>query len=69
MSDKVLLALAAGVKLDHLRSVARAFGSDWDLIEDRVLPGGPPTLTSTERRAPRRGGDRAREPRIRVRQA
>ena len=45
MAEKVLLALSAGVKLDHLRSVARAFGSDWDLIEDRVLPDGPPTLS------------------------
>jgi ATP-dependent helicase/nuclease subunit A len=44
MAEKVILALSAGVKLDHLRSVARAFGADWDLIEDRVLPGGPPTL-------------------------
>lgn len=41
MADKVLLALSAGVKLDHLRSLTRAFGSDWDLIEARVLPGGP----------------------------
>ena len=38
MADKVLLALSAGVKLEHLRSLARAFGADWDLIEDRVLP-------------------------------
>jgi ATP-dependent exoDNAse (exonuclease V) beta subunit len=46
IAEKVLLALSAGVKLDHLRSVARAFGADWDLIEDRVLlPGGPPTLS------------------------
>ncbi|WP_153504987.1 UvrD-helicase domain-containing protein [Cumulibacter manganitolerans] len=44
MADKVALALSAGVKLDHLRSVTRAFGADWDLIEDRVLPGGPPAL-------------------------
>lgn len=45
MADKVILALSAGVKLDHLRSLARAFGADWDLIEDRVLPAGPPTLS------------------------
>ena len=45
MADRVILALTAGVKLDHLRSVARAFGADWDLIEDRVLPGGPPNLS------------------------
>ena len=34
----LLLALAVGVKLEHLRSLARAFQSDWDLIEDHVLP-------------------------------
>ncbi|MBA2574631.1 MAG: UvrD-helicase domain-containing protein [Nocardioidaceae bacterium] len=45
MAQSVRLALAAGVKLEHLRSLARAFQSDWDLIEDRVLPGGPPTVT------------------------
>ena len=31
--------------LDKLRSLARALGDDWDLIEDRVLPGGPPQPT------------------------
>ncbi|GAA1510961.1 ATP-dependent exoDNAse (exonuclease V) beta subunit [Agromyces terreus] len=31
------LALEAGVKPDQLRSLARAFGSDWDLIEAHVL--------------------------------
>ena len=44
MAQSVRLALAAGVKLEHLRSLARAFQSDWDLIEDRVLPGGPPKI-------------------------
>ncbi|MGH3483480.1 MAG: UvrD-helicase domain-containing protein [Nocardioidaceae bacterium] len=42
LAQAVRLALAAGVKLDHLRSLARAFQSDWDLIEDRVLSQGPP---------------------------
>jgi ATP-dependent helicase/nuclease subunit A len=42
LAQPVRLALAAGVKLDHLRSLARAFQSDWDLIEDRVLSQGPP---------------------------
>ncbi len=45
LAQPVRLALAAGVRLEHLRSLARAFQSDWDLIEDRVLPGGPPTVT------------------------
>jgi ATP-dependent exoDNAse (exonuclease V) beta subunit len=31
------LALAAGMQLDDLRSIARAFNDNWDLIEDRVL--------------------------------
>ncbi len=42
LAQSVRLALAAGVKLEHMRSLARAFQSDWDLIGDRVLPGGPP---------------------------
>ncbi|HEU0287580.1 MAG TPA: UvrD-helicase domain-containing protein, partial [Nocardioidaceae bacterium] len=42
LAQPVRLALAAGVKLDHLRSLARAFQSDWDLIEDRVLSQGQP---------------------------
>ena len=45
LAQPVRLALAAGVRLEHLRSLARAFQSDWDLIEDRVLPGGPPAVT------------------------
>ena len=42
LAENVLLALSAGVTFEHLRSLARAFGSDWDLIEDRVLPVPPP---------------------------
>src|SRR5262245_24051427 len=42
LAQPIRLALAAGVKLDQLRSLARAFQSDWDLIEDRVLSQGPP---------------------------
>ncbi len=37
LAERLLLALAAGVKLDHLRSLTRAFGADWDLIGERVL--------------------------------
>jgi ATP-dependent helicase/nuclease subunit A len=40
MADTLLLAMSAGVTLEHLRSLMRAFGSDWDLIEDKVLSGG-----------------------------
>lgn len=42
LSGSVLLALAAGAKLEHLRSLARAFGNDWDLIDDKVLIEDPP---------------------------
>ncbi|MEJ7630607.1 MAG: UvrD-helicase domain-containing protein, partial [Nocardioidaceae bacterium] len=41
LAPAVRLALAAGVKLEHLRSLARAFQSDWDLIESHVLDEGP----------------------------
>lgn len=37
------LLLGAGRKLDDLRSLARAFGNDWDLIADRVLAEPAPT--------------------------
>lgn len=37
LAEPLLLALANGVKPDHLRSLARAFGSDWDLIDSHVL--------------------------------
>lgn len=43
LSETLLLALSADVTLEHLRSLARAFGSDWDLIEDRVLTAPRPT--------------------------
>src|SRR6266508_2710098 len=33
----LLLAMAAGVELKHVRSLARLFGNEWDLIGDRVL--------------------------------
>jgi len=36
LAEALLLALSAGVKLEHLRSLTRAFGADWDLIRDRV---------------------------------
>ncbi|WP_347978204.1 UvrD-helicase domain-containing protein [Microbacterium sp. ProA8] len=38
------LLLGAGRKLDDLRSLARAFGNDWDLIADRVLAEPVPTV-------------------------
>lgn len=44
MSDHLMLALATGAKFDQFRSLARAFGSDWDLIEERVLSAPPAPL-------------------------
>lgn len=37
VAEPLLLAMAVGVELKHLRSLARLFGNDWDLIGDRVL--------------------------------
>ncbi|WP_282946545.1 UvrD-helicase domain-containing protein [Cellulomonas endometrii] len=37
MERALLLGMAAGLKLDHVRSLARALGADWDLIGDQVL--------------------------------
>ena len=42
LSETLVLAMAAGVKLDHLRSLAKALGNDWDLIESHVLAADPP---------------------------
>ncbi|MGH3472929.1 MAG: UvrD-helicase domain-containing protein, partial [Nocardioidaceae bacterium] len=41
LSGHLLLAMTAGLRLDQVRSLARAFGSDWDLIDDHV---GQPVL-------------------------
>lgn len=37
LAEPLHLALAVGMKSDQLRSLARAFGSDWDLIESHVV--------------------------------
>lgn len=37
LAEPLLLALASGVTAEHLRSLARAFGNDWDLIDAHVL--------------------------------
>jgi ATP-dependent helicase/nuclease subunit A len=47
VAPALLLAMAAGMKLDDLRSMARAFTDSWDLLEPRVLAvpaGEPPAL-------------------------
>ncbi|TWD73093.1 ATP-dependent exoDNAse (exonuclease V) beta subunit [Kribbella amoyensis] len=43
IAKPLLLAMAVGVELKHLRSLARLFGNDWDLIGERVLVD-PPEL-------------------------
>ncbi|MDX6309550.1 MAG: hypothetical protein QOI06_2596 [Nocardioidaceae bacterium] len=48
LATAVRLAFAAGVKLKHLRSLARAFQSDWDLIESRVLTEEPAAASSPD---------------------
>ena len=37
LEQALLLALAAGMRLEDLRSMARAFNDNWDLLESRVL--------------------------------
>jgi ATP-dependent helicase/nuclease subunit A len=47
LADVLPLALAAGVRLDDLRSMAAAFTDNWDLLADRILatpPGPLPTI-------------------------
>jgi len=39
LAEPLHLALSVGVKPEQLRSLARAFGNDWDLIDSRVLSG------------------------------
>ncbi|TKJ28323.1 UvrD-helicase domain-containing protein [Blastococcus sp. CCUG 61487] len=39
IAEPLLLAMAAGVELKHLRSLAKLFTADWDLVADRVLTG------------------------------
>jgi ATP-dependent exoDNAse (exonuclease V) beta subunit len=48
LAPALLLVLDAGVKLKHLRSLAHALGADWDLIDERVLTGPEPTLTTPD---------------------
>ncbi len=43
VAEPLLLAMAAGVTLDHLRSLAKLFTADWDLVQERVLAGDAPS--------------------------
>ncbi|NUU18473.1 UvrD-helicase domain-containing protein [Cellulomonas humilata] len=56
MEEPLLLGLAIGLKLEHVRSLAKALGANWDLIASRVLVGDPgpirlPDLTAFLRQA------------------
>ncbi|MGF0117433.1 UvrD-helicase domain-containing protein [Promicromonospora sp. Marseille-Q5078] len=56
IAPALLLALAGGVKLDDVRALTKALGSDWDLIDERVLAGEPepvvrPVVDAVVRRA------------------
>ncbi|MCF6508326.1 DNA helicase UvrD [Blastococcus sp. MG754426] len=37
IAHPLLLAMSAGVTLDHLRSLTKLFNADWDLVSERVL--------------------------------
>lgn len=42
LAEPLLLGFGTGVKLDHLRSLAKEFNANWDLLPDRVLAGPEP---------------------------
>ena len=48
MSEVVLLALASGVSWENVRSLTRALGSDWDLIQERVMDRPAPELVAPD---------------------
>ena len=52
LAESLLFTLAAGVTLDNLRSLARKFTADWDLVADRVLTADPPGQASIPDTAP-----------------
>ena len=56
LARAVRLAFAAGVKLEHVRSLARAFQSDWDLIDEHVLARAPADISAPGHRAAGRRG-------------
>ena len=49
LSEQLLLAMACGTTLEQFRSLAKAFGSDWDLLEDRVVGAGTNPRSRPER--------------------
>jgi ATP-dependent helicase/nuclease subunit A len=52
LGESLLFAMAAGITLDNLRSLARKFTDDWDLVADRVLAADPPGPASIPNIAP-----------------
>ncbi|SDP11180.1 ATP-dependent exoDNAse (exonuclease V) beta subunit (contains helicase and exonuclease domains) [Klenkia soli] len=56
IDEPLMLAMSAGVTLDNLRSLAKLFNADWDLVAERVLAGPQsttPSLTGVEALADR----------------
>lgn len=48
VAEPLLLGLELGVRFDHLRSLARRLGNDWDLISEKALAGPEPRLVLPE---------------------
>ncbi|MET0494381.1 MAG: UvrD-helicase domain-containing protein [Actinoplanes sp.] len=48
LTDTLLLAMAAGIRLDDLKSMAVTFNANWDLLESRVLATPAPDLPAID---------------------
>jgi len=48
LAPALLAAMAAGMRLEDLRSIGRAFNDNWDLLPSRVLAAPPPILPPLE---------------------
>ena len=48
LTPALLLAMAAGMRLEDLRSMAREFTDNWDLLQTRILDTPPPGLPAVE---------------------
>jgi ATP-dependent helicase/nuclease subunit A len=46
IAETLLLGMAAGVELKHLRALAKLLNSDWDLVQERILPDNRPVSTA-----------------------
>jgi ATP-dependent helicase/nuclease subunit A len=48
IAEPLLLAMALGMTLKHVRSLALVLGKDWDLIDERILTGAAPALRMSD---------------------